>query len=155
VARGDRKWSLNDGQIPNFRDVRVHVSAGYNLAEVNRRASRNGLVSSSPTRNLQRSDSLLSPNAQLFDGSESRQLDAATLAAVNSSMRTFLTDPSLDSPRLLSCAVLAGWCVSTLAPALSCSQDPHPCLPFAFTHKWSGESVSVSALSRCFLILLT
>lgn len=46
---------------------------------------------------------------KLFDGSESRQLDAATLAAVNSSMRTFLTDPSLDSPRLLSCAVLAGW----------------------------------------------
>jgi hypothetical protein len=30
LARGDRKWPLNDGQIPNFRGERVHVSTGYN-----------------------------------------------------------------------------------------------------------------------------
>ena len=28
LARGDRKWPLNDGQIPNSRGVRVHVSTG-------------------------------------------------------------------------------------------------------------------------------
>jgi hypothetical protein len=44
LARRDRKWSLNDGQSPNFRGVRVHVSTGYNRAEGNRRASRNGRV---------------------------------------------------------------------------------------------------------------
>jgi hypothetical protein len=39
-ARGnDRKWPVNDGQIPNFRGVRVHVSTGYNHGEGNRRAS--------------------------------------------------------------------------------------------------------------------
>jgi hypothetical protein len=37
--------SLNDGRIPNFRGVRVHVSTGYNRAEGNRRALRNGRVS--------------------------------------------------------------------------------------------------------------
>jgi hypothetical protein len=51
LARGDRKGSLNDGQIPNSRGVRVHASAGYSRGEGNRRASRNGRVSSSPTRN--------------------------------------------------------------------------------------------------------
>jgi hypothetical protein len=45
LARGDREWSLNDGQIPNFHGVRVHVSTGYNRVEANRRASRNGRVS--------------------------------------------------------------------------------------------------------------
>ena len=40
---------MNDGQIPNVRGVRVHVSTSYNRVEGNRRASRNGLVSSSPT----------------------------------------------------------------------------------------------------------
>jgi hypothetical protein len=39
---------LNDGQIPNFHGVRVHVSTGYNRAEGNRRASRNDLVSDLP-----------------------------------------------------------------------------------------------------------
>jgi hypothetical protein len=39
---------LNDGQIPNVRAVRVHVSTGYNRVEGNRRASRNGLVSDLP-----------------------------------------------------------------------------------------------------------
>ena len=38
----DRKWSLNDGQIPNVRGVRVHVRTGYHRVEGNRRASRNG-----------------------------------------------------------------------------------------------------------------
>jgi hypothetical protein len=33
------------GQIPNFRDARVHVCTGYNIVEGNRRASRNGRVS--------------------------------------------------------------------------------------------------------------
>jgi hypothetical protein len=48
LAPGDRKWSLNDGQIPNFRGVRVHVSTGYNRVEGNRWALRNGLVSDLP-----------------------------------------------------------------------------------------------------------
>jgi hypothetical protein len=47
LARGDRKWSLNEEQIPHFRGVRVHVSTSYNSREGNRRASRNGRVSSS------------------------------------------------------------------------------------------------------------
>jgi hypothetical protein len=51
LARGDRSWPLNDGQIPNSRGVRVHVSTGYNRVEGNRRAPRNGRVSCSPTRN--------------------------------------------------------------------------------------------------------
>jgi hypothetical protein len=46
-----RKRSLNDGQIPTFRGVRVALGTGYNRVEGIRRASRNGLVSSSPTRN--------------------------------------------------------------------------------------------------------
>jgi hypothetical protein len=28
LARGGRKWSLNDGQIPNFRGVRVALGTG-------------------------------------------------------------------------------------------------------------------------------
>jgi hypothetical protein len=42
---GDREWSLNEGQIPNCRGIRVHASTGYNRVEGNRRASRNGRVS--------------------------------------------------------------------------------------------------------------
>jgi hypothetical protein len=38
LAWGDRKWSLNDGQILNFPGVRVHVSTGYNRVEGGRRA---------------------------------------------------------------------------------------------------------------------
>jgi hypothetical protein len=45
---GDRKGSLNDGQVSNFCVVRVHVSTGYNRVEGNRRASRNGRVSDLP-----------------------------------------------------------------------------------------------------------
>jgi hypothetical protein len=44
-ARGDREWSLNDGQLPNFRAVRVALGTGYNRVEGNRQASRNGPVS--------------------------------------------------------------------------------------------------------------
>jgi hypothetical protein len=43
-----RRWPLNDGRIPNFRVVRVHVSTGYSRVEGNRRASRNGRVSVLP-----------------------------------------------------------------------------------------------------------
>jgi hypothetical protein len=44
-------WSLNnDGQIPNSRGVRIALGTGYNHGERSRRASRNGRVSSSPTR---------------------------------------------------------------------------------------------------------
>jgi hypothetical protein len=43
-----REWSLNDGQIPNFRGVRVASGTGYNRVEGNRRASRNGPVSDPP-----------------------------------------------------------------------------------------------------------
>jgi ABC-type protease/lipase transport system fused ATPase/permease subunit len=35
---------MNDGRIPNFRGVRVHVSTDYSRVEGTRRASRNGLV---------------------------------------------------------------------------------------------------------------
>jgi hypothetical protein len=47
---GDREWSLNEGQIRNSRFVRVALRTGYHHVEGNRRASRNGLVSSSPTQ---------------------------------------------------------------------------------------------------------
>jgi hypothetical protein len=49
LARGGRKWSLNDGQTPNFRGVRVHVSTGHSRGERNERASRNGRVSDLPS----------------------------------------------------------------------------------------------------------
>jgi hypothetical protein len=48
LARGDREWPLNEGQIPHFRVVRVALGMGYNRVEGNRRASRNGLVSELP-----------------------------------------------------------------------------------------------------------
>jgi hypothetical protein len=47
----DRKWPLNEGQIPNVRGVRAHASTGYNRVEGNRRASRNGRVSELPKSN--------------------------------------------------------------------------------------------------------
>jgi hypothetical protein len=37
---GRQRMALNEGQISNFRGVRVHVSKGYNRVERNRRASR-------------------------------------------------------------------------------------------------------------------
>jgi transcription factor IIIB subunit 2 len=36
---GDRKWRLNDGQIPNVRGMRVARGTGYNRVKENRRAS--------------------------------------------------------------------------------------------------------------------
>jgi hypothetical protein len=57
LARGDRTWPLNDGQIPKLRGVRVHVSTRSIPGEGNRRASRNGCVSSPPARNPYRYDS--------------------------------------------------------------------------------------------------
>jgi hypothetical protein len=48
LAWGDREWSLNDGQIPYFRVVRVALGMGYNRVEGTRRTSRNGLVSDLP-----------------------------------------------------------------------------------------------------------
>jgi hypothetical protein len=56
---GDRKCSLNEGQITTFRVVSVHVSTGYNRAEGNRRASRNGRVSELPPENLTYDSQLL------------------------------------------------------------------------------------------------
>jgi serine/threonine protein kinase len=50
-TRGDRKGSLNDGQIPHLRVVRVHASTGYSRVEGNRRAARNRLVSDLPPEN--------------------------------------------------------------------------------------------------------
>jgi hypothetical protein len=35
---GRQKMSLNDGQIPHVRGVRVHVSASYNRVEASQRA---------------------------------------------------------------------------------------------------------------------
>ena len=37
LARREREWPLNDGQIPNFRGARVHVSTGYVSREIDRR----------------------------------------------------------------------------------------------------------------------
>jgi hypothetical protein len=48
LARSDRKRSLNDGQNPNVRVVRVHASKCYHRVEGNRWASRNGRVSDLP-----------------------------------------------------------------------------------------------------------
>jgi hypothetical protein len=45
---GRQKMGLDDGEIPNFRGVRVHVRTRYNRVEGNRRASRNGRVSDLP-----------------------------------------------------------------------------------------------------------
>ena len=42
------KMVPHDGQIPNFRIVRVQASTRYNRGDGNRRASRNGLVSDLP-----------------------------------------------------------------------------------------------------------
>jgi hypothetical protein len=68
-ARGDRKWSLNEEQIPNPNVVRVAPGTGYNRVEGNRRASRNGRVSDPPPeiptvtiRNVFIAEPLLSPN---------------------------------------------------------------------------------------------
>jgi hypothetical protein len=47
-ARGDRNRSLNDRHTPHCRSARVRVSTGYSRVEGNRRASRNGRVSSLP-----------------------------------------------------------------------------------------------------------
>jgi hypothetical protein len=59
LARRDRKWPLNDRQIPNPNVVRVAFGTGYHRVEGNRRASRNRRVSRSPTRNPHRHDSQL------------------------------------------------------------------------------------------------
>jgi hypothetical protein len=40
LARGDRKWSLHDGQIPNFHGVRVALGSGYYRVEGSRRLER-------------------------------------------------------------------------------------------------------------------
>jgi hypothetical protein len=45
LARRDRKWSLNDGQIANPNASRVALGTGYHRVKGNRRASRNGPVS--------------------------------------------------------------------------------------------------------------
>jgi hypothetical protein len=49
LARGDRKRSLNDGQIPNPSVVRVARGTGYLRVEANQRASRKGVASELPT----------------------------------------------------------------------------------------------------------
>ena len=51
LGLADREGSLDEGQIPTFRGVRVHVSTGCNRGEGNRRASRNGRVSDLPPPN--------------------------------------------------------------------------------------------------------
>jgi hypothetical protein len=40
LARGDRKWPLNEGRIPNIRGVREALGTSYSRVEGNRRASR-------------------------------------------------------------------------------------------------------------------
>jgi hypothetical protein len=45
LARRDRKWPLNDGQIPNPNVDRVDPGTVYYLVVGDRRASRNGPVS--------------------------------------------------------------------------------------------------------------
>jgi hypothetical protein len=73
VARGGREWPLNDGQIPNFRGVRVHASSGYNRVEGNRR----GLVSALPPKSL-RYDSQTFPSL-VYGGALSAAPRNATL----------------------------------------------------------------------------
>jgi hypothetical protein len=51
LARRDREWPLNDGQIPNPNVARVAPGTGYHRVEGNRRASRNGPRERPPTRN--------------------------------------------------------------------------------------------------------
>lgn len=46
---------------------------------------------------------------QLFDGSTSCRVDAPTLERLNARIRVFLSDPTLDTSRLVHCAELAGW----------------------------------------------
>jgi hypothetical protein len=48
LARRDREWSLNDGQLPNPNVVRVAPGTGYHRVKGNRRASRTGPVSDLP-----------------------------------------------------------------------------------------------------------
>jgi hypothetical protein len=45
MARVDRKWSLNDGQRPCFRGVRVALSTGYNRVRGERGGSNQKTVS--------------------------------------------------------------------------------------------------------------
>jgi hypothetical protein len=45
LARGDRKWSLDEGKIPNSNVVRIALGTGYHRVEGNRRESRIGPVS--------------------------------------------------------------------------------------------------------------
>jgi hypothetical protein len=47
-ARGDRNWALNEGQIPNFRGVRVALGTGFTRGEGDWRAARNARVSHLP-----------------------------------------------------------------------------------------------------------
>jgi hypothetical protein len=48
----ENEWPLHKGKLPISRGVRVHVSAGYNRVEGNRRASRNGLVGDFPPKSI-------------------------------------------------------------------------------------------------------
>jgi hypothetical protein len=54
LARRDREWSLNDGQIPNPSVVRVAPGTRYHRVEGNRRASRNGPAQSEKRRRRRR-----------------------------------------------------------------------------------------------------
>jgi hypothetical protein len=54
---GGQKIALDEGQIPNCHGVRGALGTGYHPGEVNRRASGNGIVSSSPTEIPSRYDS--------------------------------------------------------------------------------------------------
>jgi hypothetical protein len=45
------KWPLNEAQHPHFHSARVVHDTRYSRVEGDRRASRNGPVSSSPARN--------------------------------------------------------------------------------------------------------
>jgi hypothetical protein len=67
-----------------FRVERDHVSTGYNRVEGNRRASRNGRVSSSPTRNPTR-----------YDSQNFSSLYATTLALLVHVPRHHMLHPSL------------------------------------------------------------
>jgi hypothetical protein len=57
LARRDREWPLNEGQLSNPNVVRAPLGTGYHRVEGNRRASRNGPRERSPTRNPYRYDS--------------------------------------------------------------------------------------------------
>ena len=89
----DRKGSLNDGQTPISRGLRVHASTGYHRCEGNRRASRNGRVSDLPPE--------IPSDSQLFHRCTALHvsLNAPTAPSLSLSLHLSLHPPAHPLPR--------------------------------------------------------